>query len=59
MTKPKRARMRDGLIQRGEGRWTAVFTLGYSDPDPITGKRKLLQKSKSLGLHPRRSEGPT
>src|SRR5215212_4273457 len=42
-------RMRDGLVQRGQGRWTAVFTLGYSDPDPVTGKRKLLQKSISLG----------
>ena len=41
--------MRYGLVQRGEGRWTAVFTLGYSEPDPVTGKRKLLQKSMSLG----------
>ena len=47
MAKTK-ARMRDGLVQRGAGRWTAVFHLGYSDPDE-TGKRKLLQKSISLG----------
>ena len=30
-------------------RATAVFTLGYSEPDPVTGKRKLLQKSMSPG----------
>jgi integrase len=45
----KKAKMRDGLIERGRGRWTAVFHLGYSDPDPITGKRRILQKYIALG----------
>jgi integrase len=52
----KKSKMRDGLIERGRGRWTAVFHLGYSDPDPITGRRRILQKSISLGKCSSRSE---
>jgi hypothetical protein len=41
--------MRGGLIQRGKGRWTASIFLGYSEPDAVTGKRRILQKWISLG----------
>ena len=44
-----KTKMRDGLIQRGAGRWTAALTLGYSEPDPVTGKRRILTKWISLG----------
>src|SRR5262245_15846010 len=43
------AKMRDGLISRGAGRWTAVLNLGLSAPDPVTGHRKPVQRWVSLG----------
>lgn len=45
----KKLKMRDGLVQRGEGRWTTFIHMGYGEPDPVTGKRRLLQKWVSLG----------
>jgi integrase len=36
--------MRGSLFQRSPGSWTIVVSRGYSDPDPVTGKRKLKQK---------------
>jgi hypothetical protein len=54
MSNNKNLRMKDGLIQRGEERWTAAISIGYSDPDPVTEKRRVVQNCVSLGECTRR-----